>query len=148
MMSFLNKNEIVFVLVLWGMIYGLSGCKSTPRVDEQQLIGKWHLTDWGRYEVVEDDTNIVHKHSVEDEDFQVLIFRPNHNVKEIMQGQTTIGEWEFENGTLHIEFPYKEQPVQVARSFDPQHQRITVTYHQNDSMLFITHFAKIDSTTD
>jgi len=142
------KKQYHLIIILIPLIFILSfACQSSHNQNEEQLIGKWRLTDWGRFAVSENDTNVIRKRLVEDEDFQILVFRPNHQLTEIMEGQTTSGEWSLKNGIVHIEFPYRKTPETITRWLDAEDQKITVTYKQNDSILFVTHFSKIDSAS-
>lgn len=106
------------------------------------------MTDWGRFIVSGNDTNVIQKKLVEDENFQVLVFKPNHQLTEIMEGQTTSGQWSLKDGMLHIDFPYQKTPETITRWLDTDKNKITAAYQQNDSILFITHFSKIDSVFD
>ena len=123
-----------------------TGCTTEHTSGEKLLIGKWQLVEMSRLQVTADDTVLIRKIPVADNEYHTLIFKPDHRLIQKMQGQTSSGTWRLSGAELSIELPYMNKAEsRVSKTFDRENRSITASYTTNDSMLFITKFVQYDS---
>ena len=115
-----------------------TGCTTEHTSGEKLLIGKWQLVEMSRLQVTADDTVLIRKIPVADNEYHRLILK--------MQGQTSSGTLRLSGAELSIELPYMNKAEsRVSKTFDRENRSITASYTTNDSMLFITKFVQYDS---